>query len=41
MTEWPTGGWLARIYRPRLDALIRLRNDVSLRRLGQMAEERG
>ncbi len=41
MTEWPTGGWLAQIYRPRLDTLIRARNDISLRRLGEMAEERG
>lgn len=40
MTEWPTAGWLARIYRPRLDRLVHARNAISLRRLGEIAEER-
>ncbi len=40
MTEWPIGGWLAKIYRPRMDGMITARNDVSLKRLARLAERR-
>jgi uncharacterized protein YndB with AHSA1/START domain len=38
MTERPLRGWIADIYRPRIDRAIALRNAVSLRRLKRLCE---